>query len=86
MKKKPRAHTCKCTNQAYLIAAGETCELCMGLIPDIDSLPSKPSRFDQSYFEKLEAYKRLPLLWRRGQIQQHLRLPRFRPYYGDTLA
>ncbi|MCB9232429.1 MAG: hypothetical protein H6581_12240 [Bacteroidia bacterium] len=50
-------HVCTCPNQ-HLLAYGETCEICMGIL-DVQSelaeiLPQPV--YDAAYFEELESY------------------------------
>lgn len=57
----PATLVCNCTNQ-HLLLPGETCDLCMGMVVDAQSLDALPERkqaedlFDESYFEALESF------------------------------
>ena len=50
--------TCNCSNQ-YLLVPGCHCDLCMGVVADLESFVQEPvkepkERYDQAYFEALE--------------------------------
>ena len=49
--------TCNCTNQ-NLLALGQTCEICMGVIESSENLSQllPETHFDESYFEMLELF------------------------------
>gem|GEM_PF-4195091 len=43
---------CTCANQ-YLLLPGSTCEICMGVVPQLH-VAQEESQFDVEYFEALE--------------------------------
>lgn len=47
--------TCSCGN-AILLQEGETCEICMGLVPGDSFDDGRRDPYDAFYFEDLEAY------------------------------
>ena len=52
------SHTCSCENQ-HLLEYGMTCNLCMGVVRKPDNILENllpESKFDDRYFEELEAY------------------------------
>lgn len=48
-------HTCQCGN-AHKEAAGEICDICMGVIPAVEMEPVQEDWFDEQYFEELENF------------------------------